>query len=170
MAAHRLWSHKIIAHTPALTMEYLKLKQKADACNSEARQVLLDSSFLFIPVNFKIDIFRELSRLLDGRFEPVVLSATLRELQKLSRSTSTKLRKQAGIALKLAGQCRVQEATEARHESHDDLIVRIAHKMGFCVATNDKALRKRLRNLQVPVIYLRQKTKLAAVGALECTP
>ncbi|MCK5631991.1 hypothetical protein KAH85_05490, partial [Candidatus Bathyarchaeota archaeon] len=59
-----------------------------------------------------------------------------------------------------------QEASEERHESHDDLIVRIAHKMGYCVATNDKALRKRLRNLNVPVIFLRQKTKLTMTGSL----
>ena len=151
-------------------MGFLTLKQKAETYDNEARQVLLDSSFLFIPSNFEIDIFSELKKLLGGRFEPVVLSATLRELQKLSHSSSTKLRKQAAIALKFAEQCRVQEASEEKHESHDDLIVRIAHIMRFCVATNDRELRKRLRNLKVPVIYLRQKTKLAAVGSLESAP
>ena len=145
----------------------LKRNPKTDP--SEARQVLLDSSFLFIPPNFQIDIFRELTRLLNGHFEPIVLSATLRELQKLSRSTSTKLRKRAGIALRFAEQCRVHQANEEEHESHDDVIVRIAQTIGCIVATNDRNLRKRLRNLKVPVIYLRQKTKLDAVGALEYT-
>jgi len=140
--------------------------QKAGGRDREAAQVLLDSSFLFTPVNFEIDIFNELNKLLGRRFEPVILSATLRELQKLSRNKSTKLRKQASLALKFAEQCRIQEASEESHESHDDLIVRIAHKMGYCVATNDKALRKRLRNLNVPVIFLRQKTKLTMTGSL----
>lgn len=140
--------------------------QKAGDRDREAAQVLLDSSFLFTPVNFEIDIFNELNKLLGRRFEPVILSATLRELQKLSRNKSTKLRKQASLSLKFAEQCRIQEASEERHESHDDLIVRIAHKMGYCVATNDKALRKRLRNLNVPVIFLRQKTKLTMTGSL----
>ena len=140
--------------------------QKAGDRDRETAQVLLDSSFLFTPVNFEIDIYNELNKLIDRRFEPVILSATLRELQKLSRNKSTKLRKQVSVALKFAEQCRIQEASEERHESHDDLIVRIAHKMGYCVATNDKALRKRLRNLNVPVIFLRQKTKLTMTGSL----
>jgi rRNA-processing protein FCF1 len=143
-------------------MENLTLKR-------EVRQLLLDSSFLFIPPNFEIDIFRELTQLLNGRFELIVLSATVKELQKLSRNKSTKLRKQAGIALKFAEQCRVYDANEEEHESHDDVIVRIAKTIGCIVATNDKTLRKRLRNLKVPVIYLRQKTKLDAIGALEYT-
>ena len=148
-------------------MENLTLKCNTKTDPREARRVLLDSSFLFIPPNFEIDIFRELTQLLNGRFEPIVLSATVRELQKLSRSKSTKIRKQADIALKFAEQCRVHDASEEKHESHDDVIVRIAKTIGCIVATNDKTLRKRLRNLKVPVIFLRQKTKLDAIGALE---
>ncbi|UCD96253.1 MAG: hypothetical protein JSV35_07095 [Candidatus Bathyarchaeota archaeon] len=145
------------------------MKRNAEADPSDVRQVLLDSSFLFIPSNFQIDIFRELTRLLKGSFELIVLSATVRELQKLTRSKSTKLRKQAGIALKFAERCRVHDASEEKQEAHDDVIVRIAQTIGCIVATNDKTLKKRLRNLKVPVIYLRQKTKLDAVGALEYT-
>lgn len=126
----------------------------------------MDSSFLFIPTQFHVDIFEELASLLDRRYEPIVLSTTCEELRKIARSGPPKLRKQAAFALKLADKCQRITADLGEGESHDDVIVRMASKTAYCVATNDKALRNRLRNLNVPVIHLRQKSRLALDGAL----
>lgn len=129
-------------------------------------KVILDSSFLFIPSQFTIDIFEELAKILNRRFEPVILSPTCNELQKIAKSRSTKLRRQAAFALKFAQKCRQVDVEKGDRESHDDVIVRVASEMTCCVATNDRALRRRLRRINVPVIYLRQKSRLAVDGAI----
>ncbi len=128
--------------------------------------VIMDSSFLFVPAQFNIDIFGELEKTLNRRFEPIILSLTYKELLKKAESKSTKQRKQATIALKFAQGCRRFNVEESPREPHDDALVRVAHQMKWAVATNDRILRRKLRNLNLPVIYLRQKTRLAVEGAI----
>jgi rRNA-processing protein FCF1 len=128
--------------------------------------VILDSSFLFIPSQFNIDIFEELAIVLNRRFEPVILSSTYKELQRIAESGSTKLRRQATLALKFAQKYREIDVEKDSAESHDSVIVRVASEMECCVATNDRALRRRLRRINVPVIYLRQKSHLSVDGAI----
>ena len=127
-------------------------------------KVILDSSFLFVPSQFHLDIFEELAELLNRTFEPIVLSPTHEELQRIADGSSAKLRKQAVFALRLAQKCRQVEAVRGDEESHDDMIIRVALETASYVATNDRALRKRLRSKSVPVIYLRQKSRLALDG------
>jgi len=103
----------------------------------EPVKVVLDANFFFVPSQFNLDIFEELANLLNQRFEPILLSSTQKELQALAESSSPKKRKQAQLALRLAD-----------------------------VATNDRELRIRLRNLGVPVIFLRQKHRLELEGAV----
>lgn len=129
-------------------------------------QVILDSNFLFIPSKFKIDILEDLAKTLNQRFEPIILSLTYKELQKIAESGPTKLSRQANFALKFAKRCYKIEVEKGDKESHDDVIVRVAADMKCCVATNDSALRKRLRRINVPVVYLRQKSHLAVNGSI----
>jgi rRNA-processing protein FCF1 len=132
----------------------------------EKFRVVLDANFLFIPSQFQVDIFEELANLLNRRFEPVVLSSTLRELRGLSESDSPKERKQALLALKLTESCQVVPVEKGSGESYDDVIVRVASEWRVPVATNDRELRKRLRSLGLPVIFLRQKRRLMLEGAV----
>jgi hypothetical protein len=130
-------------------------------------KVILDSSFLFIPVQFRVDIYVELAKLLNRKFEPMILSPTTDELERIAKGGSAKLRKQAALALQFAKKCRQVEAMRGKDEPHDDVIVRVASEARSYVATNDRALRKRLRALEVPVIYLRQKSRLALEGTIQ---
>jgi rRNA-processing protein FCF1 len=128
--------------------------------------VVLDANFLFVPSQFQVDIFEELANLLNQRFEPVVLSSTLSEVRGLAESDSPKERKQALLALKLAERCHVVPVEKGVGESYDDVIVRVAAEWKSSVATNDRELRKRLRGLGLPVIFLRQKRRLMLEGAV----
>jgi hypothetical protein len=128
-------------------------------------KVILDSNFLFVPSQFQIDIFQELLNLLNQRFEPILLSATQKELLTMTKKGSPKMRKQASLALKLAQKCRIVQVEQGMNESHDDVVVRVAQKWKCPVATNDRTLRKRLRSKGVPVIFLREKTRLVLEGA-----
>ncbi len=129
-------------------------------------KVIFDSNFLFVPSQFQLDIFEELVNLLNQRFDPILLSPTQEELQKLAKESSPKTRQQASLALKLAEKCRVIQVEKALKETHDDVIARVAEEWKCPVATNDRELRKRLRKLTVPVIFLRQRRHLMLEGAV----
>jgi len=126
-------------------------------------RVILDSNFLMIPIHFHIDIFRELDELLNQKVETVIPSPVYEEIQRIARGKS-KLAKEAKLALKIAEKSEVLEVKLGPGESTDDLITRLAREWGCLVATNDRELRRRLRSLMVPVIYLRQKSRLAIEG------
>jgi len=128
-------------------------------------KVVVDSNFLFIPAQFHIDIFEGLTKLLNQRFEAVLLSTTYNELLKMAEKGSPSRRKQASVALKLAEKCRVVDVAKNREETNDDVILRIAALWKSPVATNDRELRKKLRNRSIPVIYLRGKSHLELEGA-----
>ncbi len=130
------------------------------------RRVILDSNFLFLVFQFKIDIFDEMEALI-GRFEPVVLSTTVKELEELTKRGSEKLRRQASAALKMAGRCKVMNVEMEPGETFDDVILRIAKEWRYPVATNDRTLRRRLRGEDVPTIFLRQRSHLEIEGYIE---
>ena len=135
------------------------------ASKEETQKVVIDSNFFFLPSQFKLDIFEELAKLLNRRFEPILLSSTKRELQGLAKS-NPKIKKQAVLALKFADKCKFFPIDKDSMETYDDVIVRVASKWNVPVATNDKELRKRLREKSVPVIFLRQKRRLEMEGAV----
>jgi len=129
-------------------------------------KVILDSNFLFIPSQFKVDIFEELMNLLNQRFEPVLLSSTHQELRSMAEKGSPKRRKQASLALELAKKCRLVNIEKGAGETNDDVILRIATQWKSSVATNDRELRRKLRNRDIPVIFLRGKSRLELEGVL----
>jgi hypothetical protein len=131
-----------------------------------ALRVIADSNALFVPLQFKIDIFSELSRLLNRNFELVLLSPVKRELETLAEKSSPKMRKNAAFALSLAEKCKYVRVSERPKEFTDDAIVRIAREWNMPVFTNDKLLRKRLRDISLPVIYVREKSRLEIDGMI----
>jgi hypothetical protein len=131
----------------------------------KAVKVILDSNALFVPLQFRIDIFEELPKLLNTNSEPVLLSPIKDELERLSKEGTAKAQKDANFALKLAEKCRLVEIGKTLG-SPDDIIVRVASEWRCPVFTNDAGLKKRLRDINVPVIYVRQKSRLEIEGRL----
>lgn len=126
-------------------------------------KVILDTNFLMAPAQFRVDILGGLEALLNQKTEPIVLSSTYGELQRIA-SSRLKEGKAAKMMLQLINKFRVVKAEPYPNETGDDVIVRFAKKFNCPVATNDKELRKRLRSLNIPVIYLRQRSHLAING------
>ena len=129
-------------------------------------KVILDSNFLFIPAKFQIDVFEELAKLLNQRFEPVLLSLIYQELKTIAEKGVPSRRRQASLALKLAEKCKLVNVEKHVEETNDDVILRIAILWKSPVATNDRKLRRKLRARAIPVIYLRSKNRLELEGAL----
>lgn len=132
----------------------------------EPVKVILDANFFFVASQFNVDVFRELENLLNQRFEPILLSSTQKELKGLSKSNSLKKEKQAQLALRLAEKCHFVAVERILEETYDDIIFRVATDWKSPVATNDRELRKRLRKVGLPVIFLRQKKRLVMEGAV----
>lgn len=128
-------------------------------------KIILDSNAFFVPLQFKIDIVEELKTLLNMRHELVLLSPVKQELERLVSEGSPQTRKNAVYALKLAEKCKFVNV-EDDETPVDDVIMEAARKGNCAVFTNDKQLRKKLRDINVPVIYVRQKSRLNLDGRL----
>jgi hypothetical protein len=126
----------------------------------------LDSNFLLVPSQFRLDIFEELTALLGQRIDPVILSPIYDELVKIAERGAPKMRRYASLALVLTKKCRLVPVERSAEESTDDVITRIAAEWKTPVATNDRGLRRRLRDVGVAVIYLRQKSRLEIDGTV----
>ena len=126
-------------------------------------RVILDSNALFVPLQFKLDVFEELGTLLNANYEPILLSPIRREIERLTQKGSPRARKNAAYALKLAEKCKPVKP-ETCSATPDDIVVEVAARWKCPVFTNDRLLRKRLRDINVPVIYVRQKSRLEIDG------
>ena len=129
-------------------------------------KVIVDSNALFVPLQFKIDIFTELQRVLNRNYELILLSPVKQELETLTKKSSPKTRKNAAFALSLAEKCTYVKVPEKTNELTDDAILRIAKAWKVPVFTNDKLLKKKLRDISLPVIYVREKSRLEIDGLI----
>ena len=121
---------------------------------------------MFVPLEFKIDIFSEVERLLNRNVSFVLLSPVKRELELLTAKESPKVRSEADYALKLSEKCQYVAIDNDEKLRTDDIILKVAKAWNSPVFTNDSQLRRRLRDISVPVIYVRQKSRLEIDGLI----
>ncbi len=115
-----------------------------------------------IPENHKVDIFREFDRIIDRKYKLVIPEAVQEELKYLKENGTSSEKKAAKIGLELSK--KIEKIPSEK--SGDEEIIRLAKKMECAVATYDSNLRKRLRNMGVPVIFLRQRSHLCIDGKI----
>jgi rRNA-processing protein FCF1 len=132
----------------------------------ETLKIILDSNALFVPLEFRIDIFSEVERLINRNVNFVLLSPVKRELELLAAKESPKIRREAAYALKLAEKCQYVAVDNDEKLRTDDIIIKVAKAWNSPVFTNDSQLRRRLRDISVPVIYVRQKSRLEIDGLI----
>jgi len=132
--------------------------------------VLPDTNFLFIPGQFGVDIISEFNRILDVKYQVAIPNVVLEELKTIIKEGKVRGKDlmAARMALKLAERFPVVYIGEFMSKTTDELLYEYAiANDNVIVCTNDKKLRKRLREAGVPVIFLRQKKKLELEGMLE---
>ncbi len=117
----------------------------------------------------QINIISELDRLVKREYEVIALSGILKELQALLQNSKPKKRRKIEFALQFLQKQNIEVLNEELlpNETIDEYILRIAKKTKFIVATNDAHLRKKLRDANNSVIYLRQKSYLAVDGFID---
>jgi len=130
--------------------------------------VIPDTNFLLVPGQFGVDIIGELNRVLDVRFRIAVPNAVLQELEVIERKSRGKDLMAIRMAKKLAERFEVIEIGRFGERPIDDQIFDFAVKNErVIVCTNDKGLKRRLREKGIPVVYLRSKKILELEGMLE---
>jgi len=144
-------------------------KKQDRATDSVKVTIVLDTNFLLIPGQFKVDIFRELERIIDAPYRLVVLDATIDELKELRDKKGAKGRDKdaAKLALRL-----VQAKTETQNinivtsaEPYvDQAILQMVQEdrkdKKLVVATQDQELKRLLKKAGTKTITLRQKKYL----------
>ena len=118
------------------------------------KKIILDTNFLTIPYQFGIDIFEEIERVVEGDYELTTLDSIVEELKKLTKSKG-KEALAARVALTLIKEKNIK-VIKTGEKNVDIKIYRMTDK-NTIVATNDRNLRRRLKNKNVKVLYLRSK-------------
>ena len=130
--------------------------------------VIPDTNFLLVPGQFGVDIIGELNRILDVRFKILIPNVVLDELSVIERKSRGKDLLAIRMAKKLAERFETVEIGRFGKRPIDDQILEFAVKNErVIVCTNDRGLKKRLRERGVPVVYLRSKKILELEGMLE---
>jgi len=124
------------------------------------KKIILDTNFLLIPAQFKVDIFSEIRRICDFTYKILILDKSIQELEKIIIKGKGKEKLEAKVTLELIKHKNIEIMKTAGDTYVDDYIVDIAHQGEYIVATQDLALIKRLKAYKVKVIMLRQKKYL----------
>lgn len=117
-------------------------------------KVIIDTNAFMVPVQFGLDIFKELGRL--GFNDLIVPSSVTRELNGIKKFARGKDKMSANVGLGLSRQCS-EIITEG---NADDAIVKLAMEEKAAVFTNDAELKKRLCSKDITIVYLRGKDHL----------
>lgn len=123
------------------------------------KKILIDTNFLLIPAQFKVDIFSEIERICSFNYKLFILDKTMEELKSIIENQKGKNKAAAKLALKLIAIKKIN-TLKTEKNIHTDTEIIITAKKGFIVATQDQDLKRRLREKNISIITLRQKKYL----------
>lgn len=115
-------------------------------------KIILDTDFLLCSLRFRISLTEELRRILDDSFEIYILDKTIDEL---------KGKKDSKLALEFIKKFRILKTS--KNLPFDDLVMNFR---GYTIATQDKALKEKLKKANFGVITIRQKRYLIKENVL----
>mgnify|MGYP001570735725 FL=1 len=128
------------------------------------KKIILDTNFLMIPLQFRVDIFSELERICHFNYKLCIFEQSVDELSNIAEKQKGKSRNAAQFALKLI---RLKDigVLKAEGRSVDIMLLKNADK-DTVIATQDRLLKKKLLEKGVSVIILRQKKYLQLIEKL----
>jgi len=131
------------------------------------KKIIIDTNFLLIPYQFKVDIFSEIKRICDFKYRLCIIDKTLEEMKKIIATQKEKHRRAAVLGVMLLGQKNVYKIRAKKGKSVDESILEIAckDKKGYVVATQDAELKRKLKEKGISLIVLKGKSHLELVAA-----
>jgi len=122
-------------------------------------RVILDTNFLLIPVQFKVDIVHEIKKIMHVPFELCVMRATVEELKNIQKTQKGKDKDAAAFALRMIDKVHIKVLKSGTSYA-DQAILEAAKPKTHIVATQDRLLKKQLQEKGVPLLVMRQKKKV----------
>ncbi len=130
--------------------------------------VIPDTNFLIYAIKHKINIDYELDRILTN-YEVVILNCIKEELETLKAQLKGREKFSINLILSLIERYKSENYNIGKYA--DEIIINYAkckkdngHKIIVC--TNDKDLKKRLIDMDIPVIFVKQKNYFELQGNL----
>lgn len=122
------------------------------------KKIILDTNFLLIPIQFRLDIFAEIDRICLFKYNLFIVDKTIDELKGIIAKQKGKNREAAKIALQLIKKKNLG-IIKTEKGKVDDLILDSLQKNSI-LATQDVLLRKRAVKKGCKAIILRSKRYL----------
>ncbi|HEC95002.1 MAG TPA: hypothetical protein ENI45_03445 [Thermoplasmatales archaeon] len=131
---------------------------------SRSRYVIIDTNMLLTLFEQTFDLEGAILRTV-GRYEIIIPKAVVQELKVLSTAGKGATKRWAKAALTYIKKKGFRIEDEDNEEVDNSLIT-LAKKLNGVVATNDKELKKRLREKGIPTLFLRERKRLMLLGSL----
>ena len=125
------------------------------------KNIIIDTNFLMIPIQFRVDIFSEFNRICNFNYKLSIFEQSIRELKNIMKKQPRKHKKAAEFALKLIKLKNIS-IIQSNQEDVDSLILKNINK-DTIIATQDIHLRKELLKKGASVIILRQRKYLQLI-------
>jgi len=122
------------------------------------KRIILDTNFLLIPMQFRVDVFSEIDRICLFGYKLYVLDKTIDELKSIVEKQRGKHKLAAKVALQLIKKKDISKIKTGEGRV-DDLILKLLDK-GSVLATQDGLLRKKAAKKGIKLIVLRSKKYL----------
>lgn len=124
------------------------------------QNIVIDTNFIVTAYKFKIDIFEQFKAKLDFKYQLYAVDKTFDELEKLINKASLTDKIGAKIAIQLLKRKNINILKTAKDRSVDELLLALDPHM-FIIATQDKALKGKLKEKKFKIITIRQKKQIA---------
>jgi len=136
--------------------------------------VVIDSNFILLPFQFKIDYLNDIDKNLEGKTKFIVYQQIIDELKAKGKrepnATKFEMQLKSGLfyleKFKEDYDLEFNHSTKEDFETTDDFLIRTCidlkvESKHIFLATNDSELRKKARISGINIIYLRQKKFLS---------
>jgi rRNA-processing protein FCF1 len=117
------------------------------------KSIILDTNFLLVPAQLKIDIFSEMNSLFPEKIQLFIVNKSLKELDKIASEGRQKEKLQVKLTKALLKTQNIKILACDQEGSVDDLLVAFSKK-GYIIATQDQELKRRIRH---NLLSIRQK-------------
>jgi rRNA-processing protein FCF1 len=124
------------------------------------KKIILDTNFLLIPYQSKVDVFSEIKRICDFKYRLYVIDKTVDELKKIMAKQKGKHRMSAMLGLVFIEQNKIAKIKTKEQKNVDSLIIGKADE-NTIVATQDAGLKRRLKKKGIGLIVMKGKAHLA---------
>lgn len=122
------------------------------------KKVILDTNVVVDLVEFKVDLFREMERILDFPYQVCVVQGTITELEQIIKTQRLRFQRAArlGLALLKAKNVKILPGKG----KVDDVLADYSQR-GALILTQDWGLKTRLKK---PFLTIRQRKKVAMIS------